>query len=412
MALRAQGWHALLRAAGLGRLASLRAAIDPAAKGRAARTFRAVNTGAVSLGLAAVVLGTVPDLAAAHATVLTAVALLVSAAFALEYALRLRLLLGSQAERPPVDAFGEPVLPEEEGAAAHLGQLASPLAIIDLVAAFGVPVALLAGLEPPMARLLGLVWILKPVRYSPALAMLARVARQEREPLLGVLIAFLITLLLAATGAYLLERDAQPGPFGSIPAALWWAVTTLTTTGYGDEVPATPLGRLLAGFVMVAGIAVLALLAGILASGYASELRRRDFLRSWDLVAQVPLFAAVGAPTIAEVARLLRPSDLPAGRVVVRRGERGESMYFIAAGEVEVRLPGGSVRLGEGKFFGEMALITGEPRTATIVTTRATELLALDVADFRALAATRPELSEAIHAEAERRLADLRERAG
>ena len=59
-----------------------------------------------------------------------------------------------------------------------------------------------------------------------------------------------------------------------------------------------------------------------------------------------------------------------------------------------------------------MALITGEPRTATIVTTRATELLALDVADFRALAATRPELSEAIHAEAERRLADLRERAG
>jgi voltage-gated potassium channel len=86
-------------------------------------------------------------------------------------------------------------------------------------------------------------------------------------------------------------------------------------------------------------------------------------------------------------------------------------MYFIAAGEVEVRLPGGQVRLGEGEFFGEMALITGEPRTATIVTTRASELLALDLADFRALAAARPELSDAIHAEADRRLADLRERA-
>jgi voltage-gated potassium channel len=86
-------------------------------------------------------------------------------------------------------------------------------------------------------------------------------------------------------------------------------------------------------------------------------------------------------------------------------------MYFIAAGEVEVRLPGGPVRLGEGKFFGEMALITGEPRTATIVTTRASELLALDLADFRALAATRPALSDAIHAEAQRRLADLHERA-
>jgi voltage-gated potassium channel len=396
----------------LGRLASLRAAIDPSAKGRAARTFRALTAGAVALGLAAVVLGTVPDLAAAHATALTAATLLVSAAYALEYALRVSLLRGGGAERPPVDAFGEPVLPEERGTAARLGQLASPLALVDLVAAFGVPLALLAGFQPTMARLLGLAWILKPVRYSRALVMLARVLRQEREPLAGVLLAFLITLLLAATAAYLLERDAQPGSFGSIPAALWWAVTTLTTTGYGDEVPATPLGRLLAGSVMVAGIAVLALLAGILASGYASELRRRDFLRSWDLVAQVPLFASVGATTIAEVARLLRPRDLPGGRVVFRRGERGESMYFIAAGEVKVRLPGGQVRLGEGEFFGEMALITGEPRTATIVTTRASELLALDLADFRALAAARPELSDAIRAEAERRLADLRERAG
>jgi voltage-gated potassium channel len=395
----------------VGRLAALRAAMDPAAKGRAARAFRAANAGAVAVGLAAVVLGTVPDLAAAHGTVLTAMALLVSAAFALEYALRVRLLLAGGAERLPADAFGEPVLPEEEGTAARLGQLACPLALVDLLAAAGVPMALLSGFEPSMARLLGLVWILKPVRQSPALAVLARVVRQEREPLGGVLLAFVTTLLLAATAAYLLERGAQPGPFGSIPAALWWAVTTLTTTGYGDEVPATPLGRLLAGLVMVAGITVLALLAGILASGYASELRRRDFLRSWDLVAQVPLFASVGATTLAEVARLLRPRDLPAGRVVFRRGERGESMYFIAAGEVEVRVPGGPVRLGEGKFFGEMALITGEPRTATVVTTRASELLALDLADFRALAAARPELSDAIHAEAERRLADLQERA-
>src|SRR5690242_1719305 len=127
----------------MGRLARLRAAIDPAAKGRAARTFRAVNAGVVALGLAAVVLGTVPDLAAAHGTVLTVTAVLVSAAFALEYALRVRLLLGNGAERLPADAFGEPMLPEERGTAARLGQLASPLALVDLLAAAGVPVALL-----------------------------------------------------------------------------------------------------------------------------------------------------------------------------------------------------------------------------------------------------------------------------
>ncbi len=125
----------------------------------------------------------------------------------------------------------------------------------------------------------------------------------------------------------------------------------------------------------------------------------------------MPLFAAVGAGTIAEVARLLRPRDLAAGRVVVRRGEPGDCMYFIAEGEVEIRLARHPVRLGPGGFFGEMALITGEPRVASVVSVQPTRLLVLDVADFRGLAGARPELSQAIHAEARRRQAELQERA-
>ena len=88
---------------------------------------------------------------------------------------------------------------------------------------------------------------------------------------------------------------------------------------------------------MVSGILVFALWAGILATGYAEELRRREFLRTWDLVAKVPFFNNVGASVIADVARLLRPRDYPARAVIVRRGERGDCMYFIASGEVEVR---------------------------------------------------------------------------
>src|SRR5213079_1451267 len=112
---------------------------------------------------------------------------------------------------------------------------------------------------------------------------------------------------------YLIERGSQPQVFSSIPAALWWAIVTLTTTGYGDVTPLTPLGRMLAGIVMVSGILVFALWAGILATGFAEETRRREFLRTWDLVAKVPFFHDVGAAVIADVARLLRPRDYPAG---------------------------------------------------------------------------------------------------
>ena len=86
----------------------------------------------------------------------------------------------------------------------------------------------------------------------------------------------------------------------------------------------------------------------------------------------------------------------------MRRGQAGDCMYFIAKGEVQVQTEP-SVRLGPGAFFGEMALITGATRAATVVTTVPTTLLRLHIADFRALAETRPELMSAIHDEAARR---------
>ncbi len=389
----------------------LDAVLDPAATSPPARAFRSAQRMAIAAGLGILILGTVPELATAHQRALTALVLIIAGLFAIEYGLRLCQVPADLAKFEPDHPAGRSALARWHSWIAWLRRLSTPLALVDLAAGLAVPAALLAGIAPASARLFGLIWVFKLVRYTPALDMLVRVVRNERAPLTGVLLAFLIALLLAATGAYLLERDVQPATFGSIPAALWWAITTLTTTGYGDEIPITPLGRLLAGMVMISGIAVFALWAGILASGFAQELRRREFLRTWDLVARVPLFANVGAQTIGEVARLLRPRDLAAGRTVVRRGEPGDCMYFIVEGEVVIRLPGHPVRLGPGSFFGEMALITGEPRVASVVTVQPTQLLVLDVADFRGLAAGRPELSQAIHAEAHLRQADLHQRA-
>ena len=80
--------------------------------------------------------------------------------------------------------------------------------------------------------------------------------------------------------AYIVEHKAQPDDFGSIPAAMWWAIVTLTTVGYGDVTPITPLGRVFGGLATLIGIGVAALPAGILASGLNAHLhRRRDMLR-------------------------------------------------------------------------------------------------------------------------------------
>jgi voltage-gated potassium channel len=364
--------------------------LHPETREGTARIFRAVHHTLVAAGIGIMLAETVAEWREAYGIALEAGFQIVCAFFFAEYLLRL------------IAAPGAP-------GAAHRGRWPSRLAwatslggVFDFLGAL--PGVVDVVFDPRQASLFGFIWVFKLVRYSPGLASLERVISNARQALLSVLLGFGILLLLAASLAYLLERQAQPEFFGSIPAALWWAIVTMTTTGYGDVVPQTVLGRMLAGIVMICGIAVIALWAGILATGYFEETRRREFLRTWDLVAKVPFFHDVGAAAIADVAQLLRPRDYPAGAVVVRRGERGDCMYFVAAGEVEIRVMPESIRLGPGDFFGELALLTGDPRNATIVAAQPSTLLRLDIVDFRQLLGRQPELARIIRAAADRRL--------
>jgi voltage-gated potassium channel len=275
--------------------------------------------------------------------------------------------------------------------------------LLDGFSAAAIPLALVLGANPKSAWLLGIFWMFKVVPGIPGLRQLRRVLVQESGPLLSVLVIFLMVLFLASVAMYFLEHDAQPAGFGSVPAALWWAVATLTTTGYGDVVPITPLGRLVAALVMICGIGVFGLWAGILATGFAAETRRDNFLKTWESVSKVPFFAALGPAAIADVTHMLRTMDLPARTMIIRKGQQGDCMYFIAAGEVEVDLPGKKVTLGDGAFFGEMALLGNNLRSANITTTRVSRLLVLDLVDFRLLMARHPDLAETIDAEAKRR---------
>jgi voltage-gated potassium channel len=275
--------------------------------------------------------------------------------------------------------------------------------VVDAIAAAAVPLALILGASPKTAWLLGALWVLKVIPGIPGLRQLRRVLVLESGPLLSVLVIFLMVLFLASVVMYLLERDVQPGVFGSLPATFWWAVATLSTTGYGDIVPITPLGRLVAAVVMICGLGVFGLWTGILATGFAAETRRDNFLKTWESVTKVPFFAALGPSAIADVTHMLRTMDLPARAMIIRKGQAGDCMYFIASGEVEVDLPGNKVRLGEGAFFGEMALLGNNLRSANITTTRVSKLLVLDLVDFRMLMARHPDLAETIDAEAKRR---------
>jgi len=362
--------------------------LDPRAPTSLGRLIRVGNIAIIAAGVVAAVVATDPAFRADSLLLLGLPVL----CFALEFAVRLWVA--------PERTAGDPGYPN----LARLRWVVTARGLIDLAGAVAVPVSLLAGAAPNEAALLGLLWVLKLARYSQGLDVLARVIQLEAEPLVGVLFAFVVVLLGAAVLAHLIEGEAQPDAFGTVPKALWWTIVTLTTTGYGDVTPQTGAGRVLGGVVMVCGIMVFALWTGILATGFSQEMRRRAFLRTWDLVARVPLFHDVGAAVISEVAQRLRPREVTPGTTVLRKGEIGDCMYFIVSGEIEVEVGAKPLRLRNGDFIGELSLITGARRNANATATKPTQLLILDIADFRDMAARHPDLTNAIRQEAERRL--------
>jgi len=152
---------------------------------------------------------------------------------------------------------------------------ATPLMFIDLLAAlpFYLPFFFVFDLRVlRILRMLRFVRVLKFGRYSKSLQMIIRVMRNKRTDLVITLTAVLVVLIIASCLLYAAEQHAQPDAFGSIPKAMWWAVTTLTTVGYGDVFPITTLGKILAAVIEILGIGLFALPAGILASGFTKEL--------------------------------------------------------------------------------------------------------------------------------------------
>jgi len=362
-----------------------------AVAGRAGRVVARLIVLLIVVNLAAVTLESVPSVQARYGALFAAIEAVSLVVFTIEYALR-------------VWVAGEQGLHRHEGEwRARWRYTASAAGIVDLLAvlpfwfAFAVPADLRVVLVFRMVR------FLKLARYSPGMRSLLETINAERRALASCFVILIGATLLSAAAMHLVERHVQPEKFGTIPDAMWWALVTLSTIGYGDVVPLTPLGRVIAALTIFAGLIMIALPVGIVATAFAEQVHRRDFIITWGMVARVPLFAGLAAADIADIMRPMRAQTAEPGDVIVRRGEPAHSMYFLAAGEVEIELKK-RVRLQAGHFFGEIAVLRRARRSGTVRAVTRANLLILDAQDLHILMERDPRIAERIHATARSRL--------
>lgn len=284
---------------------------------------------------------------------------------------------------------------------ARLAYCVSPVGLIDLVAILPFYFGMLLALDLRYLRILRLFRLLKLTRYSPALQSLAGAFYEERRSFAGAFIIVFVAWMTAATLMHLVERESEA--FATLPDAMYWAIITLTTVGYGDVVPHTAAGKVIAGISALMGLCLFALPAGIVVSGFFEQIKRRDFSINAKLVAKVPLFAGLKVTHLVEISTLLRPLVVPPLYAVVRKGDPCDCMYFVLSGELEVHLPSTPLRLRSGEFFGEMGLLDLTSQVATVVARTDSQLLVLDEYDFNGLLRAYPEMRAAIEREAVRR---------
>lgn len=339
----------------------------------------------------AIVLESIPQLAQRFGPVFQAFEAVSLVIFALEYAARLWAA--------PEHARYRALNP----ARARFAYAMSLPAIIDLLATVPLAFALFGLGDLKVLLLLRLLRFFKLGRYSPGMASLAAALSAERKALFACFVVLMGVMLMAASVMHLVEHEAQPDKFGTIPDAMWWAIITLTTVGYGDVFPITIAGKAVAAVTAVLGLVMLALPVGIVATAFAQEIHRREFVVTWSMIASVPLFGQLDAVEIAEVMQFLRARTVKAGAVVTHEGEPLQAFYFIASGEVEIAQPDGRSTLDEGHFFGaltldDVAITSHSPGISEAVATAPTKLLVLDQIDFRALTARSPRLAAHIRA--------------
>ena len=155
----------------------------------------------------------------------------------------------------------------------RLRYMRSFFAIVDLISVLPAIIGFFGAADFRVLRLLRLLRMLKLVRHSTTFGLLFAVLREEAKSISALLFVLLLTVTISGSLMYMLEAEEQPGVFSSIPVAMWWAIETLTTVGYGDMVPMTTIGRIIGGVVSIIGIGTLALFSGLITVGFLEQLK-------------------------------------------------------------------------------------------------------------------------------------------
>ena len=345
----------------------------------------------IIVNLIAVALESVPDIGARYTLAFDVIEYFSLVVFTIEYGLR----LWGAVEHGPHQHL--------TSMGARLKYALSAAGLIDLASVLPFWLNLVTPDDFRFVLVFRMVRFFKIARYSPAMRSLLDVLYRERRALFGCLVITLGAALVAAALMHFAEGDVQPKKLGTIPDALWWSIVTIGTIGYGDVVPITALGKLIAVGTIFMGLVLMALPIGIIATAFSEQIHRRDFIVTWGMIAKVPLFAELDAAEIADVSELLRAQLVEAGEVIVREGDRAHSMYFIAAGEVEVAIGKKKVKLEVGQFFGEVAVLKNERRSSTATALRRTNLLVLAAQDLHALMQRDPRIAGRIKDVVEKR---------
>lgn len=158
----------------------------------------------------------------------------------------------------------------------RLRYLVTPIAIIDLLAVLPALFAFggASSLVLRFFRVLRMLRLAKLGRTSRAWVLLREAFVQKSQEFALILGMLMVTILAAGSLMYFAEGDAQPDKFGSIPRAMWWAIVTLTTVGYGDTYPITPIGKMLAGLITIMGVMLIALPTGLFAASFTEAMDR------------------------------------------------------------------------------------------------------------------------------------------
>jgi voltage-gated potassium channel len=348
---------------------------------------RAVETlliGLIIANVTAVALETVPGIYTQYKSLFTGFEKFSIGAYTAEYIVR----VWSSVEDPRIAARG-PVN-------GRIAFAMRPLMLVDLMAFLPAYFAIFFALDTRVLRIFRLFRLVKLARYSPALPALLGVLYAERSALFASMILTVSVMCVSAELMLLAEGSVQPKTLGTLPDAMYWAITTLTTVGYGDIVPVTAIGRLIAGVTMVIGLLLFALPIGIIANGFVTDLHRRQFAITWSMLKRQPLFADFDVEAVTEILDAMSSKTVREHTQITLAGQNAASFYMIASGSARLEHEGGEYDLGPGDVFGEETLQVTSEYQRTVTARSEMRLIILPGEELRRLARKYPLLRRRI----------------